>query len=168
MITIRQLGPVIDEDVALIHSTLTHPLVYPRITDDGSPAVDNFQVVFGNYGYLGAWDAETFLGLWMCVRVNAATIEVHTCLLPLAAGSKGLEAAAACAAWIWANTGFDRIVTTVPEFNRLALRFAERAGMVQYGENVKSYRKDGQLHNEILLGLSRPGNGGDLCQRQQL
>jgi hypothetical protein len=162
MITIR---PMTEADSALIQSTLTHPLVYPRITDDGSPAVDKFQVVFGNYGYLGAWDAETFLGLWMCVRVNAATIEVHTCLLPLAAGPKGLQAANACAAWIWANTDFDRIVTNVPEFNRLALRFAERAGMVQYGENVRSYRKDGVLHNEILLGLSRPESGGDPCQR---
>ena len=170
MITIRQLGPVIDEDVALIHSTLTHPLIYPRIADDGTAPADQFRVSFEypNIGYLGAWDGETFLGLWVVDRRNAATVEVHTCLLPLAAGSKGLEAAKACAAWIWENTDFSRITTNVPVFNRLALRFAERAGMVQYGENVRSYRKDGRLHNEILLGLSRPESGGDQCQRQQL
>ncbi len=164
MITIRQMT---EQDEALILSTLTHPLVYPRIADDASPPAEAFKVAFNypNIGYLGAWDGETFLGLWVVDRRNAATVEVHTCLLPLAAGSKGLEAANACAAWIWANTDFDRIVTSVPDFNGLALRFAERAGMVRYGENIASYRKGGELHNEILLGLSRPRNGGDSCQR---
>lgn len=165
MITIRQLYEDSNED--LILDTLRHPLVYPRIADDASPPADKLQLPRQpNIGYLGAWDGDTFLGLWVVDRRNAATVEVHTCLLPLAAGSKGLEAANACAEWIWANTDFDRIVTSVPVFNALALRFAERAGMVRYGENVGSYRKSGELHNEILLGLSRPRNGGDQCQRQ--
>ena len=158
-----------ESDAGLIRQTMTHPLIYPRITDDGSVPVEDFSPPAGGpFGYLGAWDGETFLGLWMVERRNAVTAEVHTCLLPLAAGSKGLEAAAACAEWIWVNTDFARIVTSVPVFNGLALRFAERSGMVRYGENVGSFLKDGKLHNEILLGLSRPGNGGDQCQRQQL
>ncbi len=163
---IKKLLADVASDAALILQTLRHPLVYPRIADDATPPAEECELPRQpSIGYLGAWGGDTFLGLWVVDRRNAATVEVHTCLLPLAAGSKGLEAANACAAWIWANTDFDRIVTSVPVFNALALRFAERAGMVRYGENIASYRKGGELHNEILLGLSRPRNGGDSCQR---
>lgn len=165
-IRIAQLDP--QADAELILSTLRHPTVYPHIRDDATPPPAELQVSSApSIGYLGAWDSETFMGLWVVDRRNAVTIEVHICFLPLAAGSKGLEVAKAGADWVWANTDFVRIVTSVPVFNNLAIRFAERIGMQRYGENQSSFLKDGELHNEILLGLSRPRNGGDSWQQRE-
>jgi len=87
---------------------------------------------------------------------NAICWEVHTCLLPCAWGERAYIAARALPEWIWRHTPCRRIVTNVPSSNRLALRFALRAGMTIYGCNKASYLKNGRLCDQLCLGLSKP------------
>lgn len=142
-----------DEDV--IRSIVTHPKVYPHISDDGSPAPDDWKPNPA-VKYILVFDGCELLGLWAFVPENFVTWNVHTCLLPIAYGRKALEAAKQMAEWVWKNIGCQRVTTNVPEYNRLALRFAERAGMVRFGVNPSSYMKDGKLYDQILLGMSNP------------
>jgi hypothetical protein len=58
--------------------------------------------------------------------------------------------------WIWRNTPCRRIVTNVPEDNRLAYRFALSAGMIGYGLNRASFQRGGRLLDQHCLGISRP------------
>jgi hypothetical protein len=58
--------------------------------------------------------------------------------------------------WIWAHTPCRRIVTNVPEDNRLAYQFALAGGMEVYGRNEASVLKRGRLVDQICLGISRP------------
>jgi hypothetical protein len=58
--------------------------------------------------------------------------------------------------WIWTNTPCRRIVTGVPQGNRLAFRFAVAAGMEQYGVNEASFLRGGRMLDQICLGISRP------------
>lgn len=144
-------------DMQLVKEIFTHPKVYPYITDDGSaPAAEFIPLDHPAILYLLCMDGEELLGLWMFVRSNAVTVEVHTCLLPGHGFRRARTAAREAAEWIWANTDAMRIVTTVPAFNRAARWFAEAAGMTQYGLNPQSFLKDGILHDQALLGLSRP------------
>jgi RimJ/RimL family protein N-acetyltransferase len=144
-------------DADLIRSVMTHPRVYPHITDDGCPPVEQFAPVLSPaIWYVEAHDGEELLGLWAFVPQNAICWEVHTCLLPNAWGQRGAKAAKEMAAWIWANTDCRRIVTNVPSCNPLAYRFARKAGMVEYGRNTDSFLKDGKLYDQSLLGLSKP------------
>jgi hypothetical protein len=147
-------------DYALVRAILTHPAIYPHITDDGCPAADQFQVLeHPSIWYVLVRDGAEVLGLWMFAPQGAACWEVHTCLLPCAYGDRAKQASRAMAEWIFTHTPCQRIVTTVPAYNRLALRFAERAGMTRFGTNERSYLKGNTLHNQILLGLSK-------CQQQ--
>lgn len=159
MIRIRQLR---EADSDLIISTVRHPKVYPHVTDDMCPPAEAWMPTFepGLAAYMGAWDDDLFLGLWVCVRQNGVTVEVHTCLLPCAAGSKGREAANFFREWLWSNTEFKRIETAVPVSNTVAIRFAKRAGMVQYAVRPKSFLKNGKLEDEVLLGVSKPESEG--------
>jgi hypothetical protein len=43
----------------------------------------------------------------------------------------------------------------VPANNRLALSFAKSCGMTEYGLNPQSFLKDGQLYDQVLLGVSK-------------
>ncbi len=143
-------------DLALIKLVMTHPRVYPHITDDGSAPVEEFHVLeHPAIWYVLVKDDDELLGLFMFVSQNAVCAEVHTCLLPNALGARAKEAARGVVAWMFEQTTLQRIVTNVPANNRLALHYAKRGGMTEYGLNPKSFLKGGILQDQILLGLSR-------------
>ena len=142
----------------IVRRVMTHPQVWPHISDDGSPAHQDYRPPEGEHiWYVLAWDnGKELLGLWMFHPQNAVCWEVHTCLLPNAWGERAHIAARALPEWIWQHTPCRRIVTHVPENNRLALRFALKAGMTIFGCNKASYLKHGRLCDQLCLGLSKP------------
>ena len=144
-------------DYALIRGIMTHPRVYPHLTDDGSPAAADFEPIESEaLYYLVAWDGNELLGLWLFVPLNAVCWEVHTALLPHAWGDRARRAAVVMLQWIWGNTPCRRIVTHVPADNRLAYDFALAAGMQVFGIDEQSFLKGGRLLDQICLGINRP------------
>jgi hypothetical protein len=156
-------------DLALVRGILTHPAIWPHITDDGSPSIEDFEPADPEAViYLVARDGADLLGLWMAVPRNAVELEVHTCLLPVTWGPRAAIAGREAIEWVWANTRARRIVTSVPEPNRLAHRFAQRTGMTEYGRDPLSFLRGGELFDQILLGISRPeGKQENTCQQRQ-
>jgi RimJ/RimL family protein N-acetyltransferase len=143
-------------DEKTIKEIITHPRVWAGSTDDFSPDAQDFEPIIGaNVWYVLARDGNELLGLWVLHPQNFICWEIHTCLLPTSWGPRGLQAAKELTDWIWINTPCRRVVTNVPDYNRLALRFAKEAGMEQFGINKKSLQKNGQLHDQIMLGVSK-------------
>ncbi len=144
-------------DMEMVRTIMTHPKIWPYISDDGSPSVETFQPVDSEYVcYLLCFDSDEILGLWMFVQTNAVLLEVHTCLLPKHGFARSREAAKKAAEWIWENTTCQRIWTQVPKNNRIALNFAKAAGMEECGIQPQCFLKDGKLQDLIHLGVSRP------------
>jgi RimJ/RimL family protein N-acetyltransferase len=144
-------------DTKRVESIITHPKLYRHLSDDYSPRAADFRApVDERVWYVLAFDDDELLGLWMFVAHSPVLWEVHTALLPSAWGEPGHRAARAMSSWLWAHTSCRRLITNVPARNRLALRFAEAAGMERFGVNHASLLKDGKLQDQILLGLSRP------------
>ena len=146
------------QDVALIKSVLTHPSIYPFISDDGSPSAEEFDpsgLAQHPMVYFLAAVTETGVGaVWMLHAINSFTYEVHTCVLPEFRGQT-TEAAKAVAVWMFENTNCKKIITHVPSYNRLALKLAERVGMEHEGVNRKSWFKDGLVYDQYVLGLCK-------------
>jgi RimJ/RimL family protein N-acetyltransferase len=145
------------ENRVLVKLIIGHPKLYERLSNDDSPARKDFEPVFGpNLWYVTVHDGWDLLGLWLFIARSSVLWEVHTALLPCAWGAQGLSAAKEMAKWIFTEIPqMHRLITEVPAYNRLAVKFAERAGMTQYGVNPKSFQKLGKLHDLVLLGLSR-------------
>ena len=141
-------------DLELVRSILTHPKIYPHISDDFSPAAEDF-LPPASAVYLLARDGAEVLGLWLVHPHNTVCWEVHTCLLPTAWGARARAAAQAAIAWMWQHTSARRLITNVPTPNRLALRFAKQSGFIEFGRNPDSFQKDQILHEQILLGISK-------------
>jgi len=143
-------------DYALIRKIITDPALYDHVSDDGSPSREDFQPLQSEaIWYVLAWDKHELLGCFSFFPQNSVCYEVHTCLLPNSWGSRAHTAALQVREWMFAKSPAVRIVTNVPEDNRLALRFAKTAGMQQYGVNPKSYLKHGHLMDQFLLGVSK-------------
>jgi hypothetical protein len=145
------------DDPALIREILTHPKIWPWITDDSSPDPEAFKPVISEaFTYLLVRDVEGPLGIFLFTPQTGVTWEVHTCLLPRSSGDLARQAALEAQAWIWDRTPCRRIVTSVPIYNRLAVRFALAAGLTQYGRDPASIERGGRLWDRLLLGISRP------------
>lgn len=151
------------QDYDLIRRIMSHPRVYPHITDDGCSPVEEFHPVESPeiwYVLVRSENGHTLsfgdvVGMWVFVPQNAVCWEVHTCMLPAAYGEAAAIAAKQMAEWIWSYTPCRRIITNVPVNNRLALRFAKAAGMVEFGRNERSFLKNGALVDQIMLGLTK-------------
>lgn len=146
-------------DWDLIRSVMTHPKLWEASADDFAPAREEFQPRKEPgiwYVALRAAGRE-LLGLFILAPQNAICWEIHARMLPGTWGLLASLAAHGIVEWIWAHTPCRRIVTHIPSTNRLAIRYAERAGFERYGVNPASWQKDGELIDLVLLGISEPG-----------
>ena len=146
-------------DWELVKRIVTDKSVYPKVSDDKSPCADCW-LPLEDMHYLLAKNGIDVLGLFALSQENGVCYKVHTCLLPHSYGEKATVAAKELISWVFTNLDCRRLVTEVPDYNRLALKFAERSGMTKFGYNPKSYLKDGKLHGVTLLGISKE----EVCQ----
>lgn len=143
-------------DYELIKHIATHPKIYPHIADDGSPSAEEFEPIRDEHIWYVLVKAGTRpVGVFTYVPQNFVCYEVHTCLLPEIWGTYSLQAAKMSIQWIFENTPCRRIVTNVPDYNRIALRFARQSGLREFGVNPKSYLHDGSLWDQHMLGIGK-------------
>lgn len=136
---------------------MAHSALYDAGADDYAPTREAFrprtdEAIY----YVRVDDGAGYLGLFVLAPQSAVCWEIHTRLLPCAWGDRALEAMRGIVAWAFAGgaPGCRRITGAVPRENRLAIRFALRAGFQLFGVNEKSYLKNGRLTDQILLGVS--------------
>jgi len=150
-------------DAEYIKSCVTHPKIWEHSTDDGGLKRDEYTPIIADAVYwLKPIENNISYGVFFLHPHNFICFEAHTCLLPDIWG-RSVECGLSGIEWMFSNTSCQRIITSVPSYNKLALRFAEKCGFKQYGVNPQSYLKNGKLHDLIMLGISR---GGTQCQQQ--
>jgi len=138
-------------DEPKIKAALLRPGVVYSCVPDGVDAGQALEMLLGmpNVTFLGVFNREDFLGCFVLVEHDAA-VEVHTCLLPACFGPNAIKAGKKCIQWI--RSHFEKpIVSVVPEYNRLAAKYAERLGLVQIGYGVP-WTKDGIKYESIVYG----------------
>lgn len=144
----------------LVRRIVTHPKVYPFLSDDGSPPASEWEPSQnGGVYYVLVEDDGEPVGVLMFTPHNSICYEGHTALLPVVWG-KGAEIGAMTALWMFENTPCRRIIGNAPIFNLRALSYAQRAGMHVFGVNERSYLKGGVLYDQIVLGMSKE----DICR----
>ena len=144
-------------DYSLIREILTHPQIYPHISDDASPpAVEYRPLQSDAVWYIVVRDEEEVLGLWMLHPHNSICWECHTCYLPPAWGSRAFVAGQMLPEWVWEHIPCRRIIGNVPSCNRLALAYMKRIGFEEFGVNRASFLRNGRLYDQICLGISPP------------
>jgi len=145
-------------DEALIYDCIVAS--WKHVSDDGSPRADLYFPDIGQHNYwLTVHLHGEFLGIFLASPHGTACKEVHAALLPNARGY-AVGAAKQAIKWMFNNTECARLIAWIPAYNRLAVNMARKSGMTVCGVNNKSFLKDGALHDEVLLGISK----GESCQ----
>jgi hypothetical protein len=143
-------------DADLVKAIVTHPQIWPKITDDNAGSPEDWQPSMSDAAwYVLIWDDEDLLGLWAFFPENSVTWKAHICFLPDAYG-RSKWATMELFDWIWHTTECQRIIGEIAWSNRLALRMVISAGCVPFGIDSASFLKNGILEDRVAVGISRP------------
>ena len=143
-----------------INRILLNEYIQDDISDDPTKghAIQSLQ----NHEWIGVVDDDHLQGLFLLVSQNSISIEIHTCLLPTLRGNKAIEAGKLILDLIFKK--YEKVISWVPENNRKAKLMALRLGFEIEGINRASFLKNGKLHDQFLVGLTK---GEFLCQQVQ-
>lgn len=144
------------DDIDRIARIVSAPEVWDNIRDDGSSDGDRERL------------AEVFLSVpeiltlspnentaFFLVPHNSFSYEVHTCVTKDGRGKAASDAAREALEYVFGKTPVLKLLSWTPEFNKPALLFALRAGFEIEGRMKKSFLKNGTLHDETLVGLTK-------------
>ena len=148
-------------DASLINSIITHPAIFPHVTDDfgGSPEDFDCSEALKTEGVLFLTPRQgQVLGVFMVHKHTTVLWEVHTCLLPETENK--LDCAKALIRWMFQSTTCRKLISWAPADNKRAYHFALKAGLVDEGICKKSFLKNGVLLDQHLMGIGK----GETCQ----
>lgn len=118
----------------------------PRI-DDSS----RWYVIHGTDDKNRTW----LVGFVWAHQVNNVTWQAHTNIRPEWWGKGvGLPASKTGLDKIIEDTGARKVIAIIPETSPHVLRLAKELGFSEEGRRLKSWQKDGELYDEVYLGLN--------------
>ena len=149
-------------DMETVNAIMKDPAIWPHIHEDG--AQDYMPIDHEAFNWLLVKDGDEVLGVFLVHPRGAACSEMHTCLLPKCWGKRAACAAQLLAHWVFTNTPCQKLITSVPAYNRVALHFALAGGGREEGINRASFLRNGEMIDQIMLGMTKQEF---LCQQQQ-
>ena len=157
------------KDVNFISSILNDTRVKSWLSDDCSPN-EFVPIINDEVLYL---TEETNKGIIKIEPMNGICCQVHIAvLLPSSlGGEKTREFVQKVIAWGFENTRYIKAVAMIPEYNKFAIRLAEKVGFEKEGELKKSFLKNWKLYNQVIYGLTKEEwarkylCGGRSCQQ---
>ena len=149
------------EDVSLIKSVLAHPACYRKLHDDYAPPREEWEPLMGEpmVKYISCSDEQgEVLGMFQANLHSAVEVEMHTAFLPKAWGRDVRAAVREGIQWIWDTfPTVHRIIGKILDCNAASLHYAEAVGLKVFGIDKRSFMYQGQLQDQVYVGISRPG-----------
>jgi len=146
-------------DANEVNRIMTHPDVYPKISDDGCPEAGDYDVtplLECDAIYCLGWMIDgIWAGMWLFEPRNTITYEGHICILPGFRGAAAVRATEDAFRWMFRNTACRKVVALIPEGNKPAIAFAMLAGMRKEGLVKRSFLKGGKVVDQQLLGIEK-------------
>ena len=148
-------------DYAAVAAIVRHPSIWPAVCDD--PTEPNGPHLSAAHiprhsEYLLVRHDVTVDGLFAFVWHGGICAGVHVCLFPGSRGRKSSDPIfQGMLCWVWQNKPWcNRLVAEIPVCNRLAIAYAKRNGMTEYGRNPEAWLKHGKKWDMLCVGISRP------------
>ena len=138
-------------DLNLINEIILNPFVQDDIADDSSIGVSISEIP-SHVRFMGVYDNDMLCGLYMLVPQNCATVEVHTCLLPLLRGRKAIRAGRLIIQYMFDR--YKKIISWIPIDNKKAELYSKLLGFKIEGISREKKLKNGKLQDMKLVGIT--------------
>ena len=144
---------------------VTNPAVVLAVMEEAWETVkDDSPVEFSEYvpmldennRWFATYDGEDLVSLFYVHRLNLITWQLHIQFRPHYWGTGiSTEHALACVDEIWSKVGCKKLYAIVPAYAQPVLDLAKRVGFKQEGRTKRSFQKDGEIHDQIHIGVYR-------------
>lgn len=142
-------------DTEIIRSIMTRDDIWSTVAEDGQhkegfnsdPVVDCWLLIKSNGEIVGLYKLHT---------ENCVTLQIHAQVLPEHRKAYSNDTGTSVLQWIYDNAEeYKKVIACVPVIYRNVKDFTCSFGFLVEGTNRKSYLKDGELHDQWNLGITR-------------
>ena len=148
------LAVVEDED--LIKSIMFIPEIWAAVAEDDLDQDEYF--IVPNDLWLGVFVESELIGLFRFHVMNGVTLQMHIHILPEHRGKYAMKAAREMWKWFLSGTNinkdFVKVTTSVPVIWPRVKKFSEINGFREEGLNRMSYKKNGIIMDQWMLGIT--------------
>jgi len=143
----------------VVKSILLRPEIVATIAEDG---VDDFEPDMIRNIWLMMKSGETEVGLYQIERINGITAQIHANVLPEHRKPHSKATGRAALDWVYANLPeIHKVIAVIPDLYPNVRDFTMSFGFQLEGVNRQSYMKNGAIHDQWLLGITRPEIGAN-------
>ncbi len=142
-------------DIPTILSVLTDPDIFATISEDGIKPED-LKIDVDSQCWLAMVSSSKFLGLYNLKPLSGVCLDIHAHVLPEFRKEHSKETGRAALQWIYANAPkYHKVEARIPVCYKNVRDFTCSFGFKEEGLSRLSYRKNGMLHDQYLLGITR-------------
>jgi len=144
-------------DPGVVKSFLLRPDILATIAEDGG---DDFEPDMERNIWLLMKSGETEVGLYQIERINGITAQIHANVLPEHRKPHSKATGRAALRWVYANLPeIHKVIAVIPTIYPNVRDFTLSFGFALEGVNRQSYLKNGAIHDQWILGITRPEIG---------
>jgi RimJ/RimL family protein N-acetyltransferase len=143
-------------DPQLVHSTLTRPDMWETIAEEGLEYED-FQPLVNSEIWLTVVHKQSLAGFYNLHARNGTTLVIHAHILPEHREDCAKESSKAVLQWILDNvpSNYMKVIAEIPVVYQNVVHFTMNAGFQEEGINRLSCVENGQLCDQVMLGITR-------------
>ena len=141
-------------DAKVVKSILLRPEILATIAEDGAADVEPDME---RNIWLLMKSGETEVGLYQIERINGITAQIHANVLPEHRKPHSKATGTAALDWVMMHLPeIHKIIAVIPVLYPNVRDFTLSFGFQVEGVNRQSYLKNGTIHDQWILGITRP------------
>ena len=142
---------------------MLRPEIFATVAEDGQDPAGYEPDVQAEVWLAMTTNDDDLVGLYNLHSRNAVTVEIHAQVLPEHRKEYSNATGLAALRWIRVNIpDCYKVIATVPALYPNVRKFTESFGFQLEGVNRSSYLKDGEVHDQWLLGITRDEIDGQI------
>ena len=148
MIELIEIAPDLAEKI------IKEPELWGRVSEDGQDD-KTFKIEDRpEYLWLGIFNGTMLIGCFFFHQENQSTVVIHIQIIEEFREHFAFDAGKAAIEW-FSKSKFKKMVTQVPVIYQDVYHYAKKFGFLDEGINRASYSKNGRLHNQLRLGITK-------------
>ena len=135
----------------IIESVLSHKEIFDCIAEDGQ---NTLNIDSESSCFLSLWVDEKLAGVYILDALSSIEIDIHAHILPEFRKEFGRSLTRLVWEWI-IETEYQKVSAQVPVIYPNVISFCKEFGMIEEGINRLSWLKNGQIHDQVRLGITK-------------